>query len=140
MRELSLPFVFNIHISYVHNVLYVRDVNLKLSCSGRYTIRLTRSITDEKMLSINSIVPYIINYNRKECSLYKKVNARGRCRDESPIGRIVPMIFVFLRIEGRKIDRQLCYEATQVGCAAFLERYCQFVFYRIFEKGSKSDS
>lgn len=112
MRELSLPFVFNIHISYAHNVLYVRDVNLKLSCSGRYTIRLTRSITDEKMLSINSIVPYRINYNRKECSLYKKVNARGRCRDESPIGRIVPMIFVFLRIEGRKIDRQLLRSRT----------------------------
>lgn len=68
------PFVFNVFRTLV---IHVRDVNFELSRSGRYTIRLTRSITDEKMLSINSIAPYRINYDRKKCSLYKKVNVRG---------------------------------------------------------------
>lgn len=65
------------------------------------------------MLSINSIAPYRINYSRKECSLYKKINARGRCIETNrQLDASFVWFFVFLKIEGCKIDRQLLRSRT----------------------------
>lgn len=97
----------------------------------RYTIRLTRSIANEKILSINPIALYRINYRvGKKRSLREEASAIWADAEiESPNGRRIALLFVSRRAEAREIiDRQLFDSHRWDARFVSAEGYFQFPF------------